>query len=127
MLAFGLLLMIAPTLTLALFGVVAYQSTSALTELGADVQAYLRLAHAVIGAVMVGWSITLLALVAGPFRRGERFAWWTIAGSMAAWFVPDTLVSLTSGFAGNAVLNLGFALLFAIPLAATWREFTERR
>ena len=41
-------------------------------------------------------------------------------------FVPDTLYSLTSGFVGNAVLNVGFALLFAVPLAATFRDFAAR-
>ena len=125
-LVFGLLLLVAPAAGLALFGVVAYQSTTALTQLDANVQTYLRLSHAVIGTVMIGWSVTLLVLVAGPFRRGERYAWWAVAGSMAAWFVPDTLYSLTSGFVGNAVLNVGFALLFAVPLAATFRDFAAR-
>jgi hypothetical protein len=27
---------------------------------------------------------------------------------------------------GNAVLNVGFALLFAVPLAATFRDFAAR-
>ncbi|MFM8411597.1 MAG: hypothetical protein ACKOCT_15140, partial [Alphaproteobacteria bacterium] len=50
--------------------------------------------------------------------RGSRFGWNVVAGSLAAWFVPDTLYSLWSGFWPNAVLNFSFATLFALPLAA---------
>lgn len=39
--------------------------------------------------------------------------------SLVAWFVPDTLYSLASGFWPNAVLNSVFALVFALPLWAT--------
>ena len=56
----------------------------------------------------------------GPFRRGSREAWFTCTVSLAAWFVSDTMVSLANGFWQNAVLNAVIAILFAVPLAATY-------
>jgi len=41
------------------------------------------------------------------------------AASLAAWYFPDTLFSLWTGYWPNAVLNSVFALLFAVPLVAT--------
>lgn len=51
---------------------------------------------------------------------GEAMGWRIIALSVAAWFVPDTAYSLWSGFWQNAVLNLAFLILFAVPLGATY-------
>jgi len=42
---------------------------------------------------------------------------------MGAWFAVDTTLSAVTGFWGNVALNIGFALLFAVPLAATYSEF----
>ena len=39
--------------------------------------------------------------------------------------MPDTLYSLLSGFWPNAVLNAGFALLFAVPLLALRRHLHD--
>jgi hypothetical protein len=82
---------------------------------------YLRFAFAVLGAVMFAWAACMLVLLWGPFRRGSRDAWLAIAVSLAAWFVPDTVLSLLSGFWQNAVLNVVLAAGFAIPLAVTRR------
>jgi hypothetical protein len=79
--------------------------------------------HSVLGSVLLGWSSALLLVVLGPFRRGEHDGWRILAGSVVAWFVPDKLMSISYGFWQNAVLNLGVALLYAIPLAATYRTF----
>lgn len=46
-----------------------------------------------------------------------------IAASLLAWFLPDTGFSLWSGFWQNALFNLGFAVLFLVPLAATYSQF----
>ena len=44
---------------------------------------------------------------------------------MVAWFIPDTAFSLWTGAWQNAALNFMLLALFAVPLAATYREFTE--
>lgn len=47
---------------------------------------------------MVGWMVGLLALVLGPVRRGRRWGWNALAGSLGTWFVVDSTFSLVSGF-----------------------------
>jgi len=124
---FGLTLLIAPALGRQVFGLLIYRSSSGIAELGESATPYISLVHGVLGAVMFGWAVALLLVVLGPFRRGAREGWTIIAVSVTAWFVPDTIFSLWTGFWPNAVLNLVFATLFAIPLAATRRSFLERR
>jgi hypothetical protein len=124
---FGLTLVIAPALGRQVFGLLIYRSPSGIAELGGSATPYISLVHGVLGAVMFGWAAALLLVVLGPFRRGAREGWTIIAVSVAAWFVPDTIFSLWTGFWPNAVLNLVFAALFAIPLAATRRSFLGRR
>jgi hypothetical protein len=63
--------------------------------------------------------------VRGPFAAGAGIGWRIIAVSVVAWFVPDTAYSLWFGFWQNAVLNLVFFVLFAVPLAATHRSHRE--
>jgi len=122
---FGLAMVLAPGFTLRLFGLLLYSSSGHMESFGAEAVTYLSLTHGVLGAVMVGWGITLLFAALGPFRRGSREGWRIIAVSLAVWFVLDTAFSLWSGFWQNAVLNLGLAILFAVPLAATYRAFHQ--
>lgn len=124
---FGLALVLAPGLTRQGFGLMIYAAPDRITAFGADAAAYISLVHAVLGAVMVGWGVALCLVARGAFRRGEPQAWWIVAASVLAWFVPDTAYSLASGFWPNAVLNLVFALSFALPLAATARHFHPLR
>ena len=70
-------------------------------------------------AVMFGWGVAFLLVLFGPFRRGSVQAWRTLVISLLAWFIPDTLYSLSVGFWQNALLNMAFALLFGPALAAT--------
>ena len=69
----------------------------------------------------------MLLVLRGPFRRDPREGWTILAVSLTAWFVPDTIFSLASGFWQNAVLNAVFAVLYGIPLAAIHRLTRQRR
>lgn len=120
---FGLVLVFSPLFARWLFGWILFGSATGLVRLGAAAQPYLQLVHGVLGAVMFGWSLALLLVVVGPFARGEWEAWRTIAASLAAWFVLDTVLSLVAGFWPNAVLNTVLVLLFAVPLTATYSTF----
>ena len=80
-----------------------------------------RFTFGVLGAVMVGWMITLGAIARGPLRRREPWAWWAVTGSVAAWFILDGGVSMYFGFVGNAMFNTAFAVAIAIPLIAIRR------
>lgn len=124
---FGLVLAVAPSLGRQVFGLLIYRSTTGIETLGAAAIPYISLVHGVLGATMFGWAIALGALVVGPFARGSWDAWFGITVSLAGWFVVDTVFSVATGFWPNAILNIAFAVLFAIPLAATFRSFSERR
>jgi hypothetical protein len=116
---FGLAMAALPETTRQGFSLMVYGEAGALAAFGPGVQPYLRLAHAVMGSVMVGWGLALWLTLRGPFRRGERHGRDVFAISLIGWFVPDTAVSLWTGLWPNAVLNLVFGLAFAVPLIAT--------
>lgn len=124
---FGLALVLAPGLAREGFAWLVYTDTHHISTFDADAVAYISHVHAVLGAVMFGWGVALFFIVRVLFTRGEREGWQIIAMSILAWFIPDTAFSLWSGFWHNAVLNVVVAVLFAIPLAATYRAFHETR
>ena len=116
---FGLAMVLAPGLTQAFFNRLLFGSTAPPAAFGAPVVDYLVFVYGVLGAVMVGWGVALLVLVAGPVRRGDASGWWAVCASLAVWFVIDSTFSVASGHWPNAGLNLAFFVLYAVPLAAT--------
>jgi len=124
---FGLALVVAPGFAREGFSLLVYGDRHQIATFGTRAAQYIGLVHAVLGAVMFGWGIALLLVVRGLFARGAREGWQIVAVSVAAWFVPDTSFSLWSGFWQNAVLNLVFIVLFAIPLAGTYQGFHRSR
>ena len=123
----GLVLVFAPALSRQGFSFLIYADAEHITAFGADAVAYIELVHAVLGAVMFGWAVALLFVVRGMFTRGTSEGWRITTVSVAAWFIPDTGFSLYSGFCLNAVLNVVFIFLFAVPIVATYRAFHETR
>ena len=83
-----------------------------------DARRYLRLLYGIPGSMLVGWMLTIAALLVGPLRRREPWAWSAITIGVGAWFVLDTGLSLTLGFVGHAAFNVVFAVALAIPLVA---------
>lgn len=122
---FGLVLVFAPGLARDGFSLLVYSDAQRIADFGPHAIDYIELAHAVLGAVMFGWGVALALIVRRLFARGTRDGWTIVAVSVVAWFVPDTAFSLWSGFWQNAVLNLVFLVLFAVPLAATYRAFHD--
>lgn len=120
---FGLTLVFAPNLSRQGFSLLTYSNTKHITTFGVDTVSYISLLHAVLGSVMFGWGVALLYVVRGLFARGVNEGWQIIAVSVVFWFVPDTAFSLWSGFWQNALLNIFFIILFALPLTATYRSF----
>ncbi len=83
---------------------------------------YVQLVYGILGAVIVGWMITIGAIVVGPLRRREPWAWSAIVTALAVWLALDTGLSLILGFVGHALFNVAFALALAFPLAAIRTE-----
>ena len=122
---FGLCLVLFPKMALRGFSLLVYSSPGHIQTFGATAVQYIVLTHAVLGAVMFGWGLLLLLLVLGPMRRKSRATWQIFLISLTAWFVPDTAFSLLSGFWPNALLNLVFAIFFALPLFMIHRQGLE--
>ena len=120
--AFGLLLVVAPGVGRQGFSLLVLSSTDRISEFGSEAASYIELAHAVMGSVMVGWGTALLLVLRGPMRRNLPEGLKIFGVSLLAWFIPDTIFSIVSGFWQNAVLNLVFAALFAVPLVALHRQ-----
>ena len=112
----GLFFVVAGGATEAIFNRMVFGSAPS-PVVGSNARDYLKFVYRVLGAVMVGWTASLAPTVLGPLRRRERWAWSQVAWSIGIWFSVDTAASLASGFPENALLNVGFGLLFAIPLA----------
>jgi len=79
--------------------------------------------YALAGAISIGWMVALAMIIFIPFRRGEKWAWWAVTGSLATWFVLDCLGSAIYGMSINLIINVGAFILFTIPLAMTYRIF----
>lgn len=86
-----------------------------------EVEPFRDFVMGVLGATMVSWAVALLFVVALPFARRERWAWWCVTVSVLSWAPIDTGISLAHGVLVNALFNLAGVTMLAIPLAATWR------
>ncbi|MBX2801223.1 MAG: hypothetical protein KTR31_26335 [Myxococcales bacterium] len=81
-----------------------------------------RQLSAVLGGVMVGWGVTLLALTFGPLQAAPRATLRAMLTGLGAWFVVDSTGSMISGLPGNVLLNVGFLALFLGPLLQMLRS-----
>jgi hypothetical protein len=115
----------------ALFGVVlaggAFPATSAPCEAlldllnGAaalDMEPPLRFAMALLGAVTLGWSLTLRVAIGAADALGPRGrpVWAGLTTAVIVWYVADSALSVATGFALNAVSNTLVAALFLLPV-----------
>lgn len=81
----------------------------------------LRFALALIGAVSIGWGLSLLAVVrvAGDLGDRARPLWSGISAAVAVWYVIDSSLSVATGFALNAVSNTVLLVGYFVPV---WRS-----
>jgi hypothetical protein len=123
---FSLGMVIAPQFVQEkLFDVMFFPSAQMKTVLSNSAVSYILFTYRVLGAVMVGWMISLLFILAGLFRQKQRDGWYAITGSTVVWFLLDSGVSISVGYWQNAVFNVVFFVLFIIPLAATFHRFND--
>lgn len=87
-----------------------------------DLAAHVVLVQGVLGAVMFGWAVLLLAVVRIGVRGGDPRWWWAVSASLVAWFVVDTGFSLAVGSWQHAAFNVPFAVALAFPLAVVRPE-----
>jgi hypothetical protein len=78
-----------------------------------------RFTAGVLGAVMIGWAMTLFAAVAAaqdmaPCQAGRL--WRGLTGAMLVWYGVDSTVSIATGAPLNAASNTIFLAAFLIPV-----------
>jgi hypothetical protein len=122
---FSLTLMLIPDTMQELFNILFYGSADADGRFDENASDYIQFVYGVLGAVMIGWSVSMLTTVFGAFKRGEREGWNGLALSIVVWFVVDSAFSIYAGFVENAVFNLTVFVMLAIPLGATYRAFYD--
>jgi hypothetical protein len=78
----------------------------------------LRFATALMGAVTLGWGITLYAAIGAAIQLGDAGApvWRGIIVAMLAWYVLDSVMSVATGFWLNAVSNTIIAAALIIGI-----------
>ncbi len=118
-LAFGVSLMILQRPWQAFFEWLVFGSDPVPDEFSPAAVDYLRFTYGVLGAVIAGWMAAMLGVALGPLRRGDPWAWRTVAGSLVFWFAIDSVFSLASGYPENAVLNCVFLAVLAPGVVGT--------
>jgi len=83
-----------------------------------DLNAQMRFSLAVMGAVTIGWAITLAAVIQAAVLLGERArpVWLLLVLGVTTWFVIDTPMSIATGYPMNAVPNLALFVTFLLPI-----------
>jgi len=86
-----------------------------------DLDAQARFSLGVLGAVTLGWSLTLAAAIGAAIALGEqgRPTWVLTTASVFAWFLIDTPLSIATGYGLNAIPNLIFLVAFLTPVLAS--------
>lgn len=87
-------------------------------ELTAITDTETRLLWAILGGICVGWGVMFWLLTTQLFEAHSEKLRPIMIKAVLSWFVVDSLASIASGAAFNAVLNLSFLALFLYPL---WR------
>jgi hypothetical protein len=115
---YGVLAVATPSLLTA--GYESYSGTfwTSLVARAPETAAYLLLVYRVVGGLNVALGITLIALIVGPFRRGERWAWFTLLiGNVIGFGVPMTYDQITGAIGFFEILEV-VAIAAVLALSA---------
>lgn len=80
---------------------------------------HLRFSTGVMGAVSLGWGLTLLTLAKQTPSMDRALAkalWNSISTGLMVWFVIDGVISLANGFWVNAISNVVIAVVYTAAL-----------
>jgi signal transduction histidine kinase len=82
-----------------------------------DLNPHTRFILAVLGAVTIGWSLTLMVAIQATHQieqQARRSIWLGIVASIVVWYVIDSSLSIATGFWLNAVSNTIICATFLI-------------
>jgi hypothetical protein len=113
---YGALAVATPSLLTAGYASYSGQSWTSLVARAPETAAYLLLVYRMVGGLNIALGITLIALIVGPFRRSERWAWFTLlAGNVLGFGVPMTYDHITGAIGFFEVLE--FVAIAAVLVA----------
>lgn len=75
-----------------------------------------RLLSAISGGVLVGWGLMIWLLATTLYASEPMICRKIILTSIISWFVVDSAMSIASGAVLNAFFNVGFLLVFVLPV-----------
>lgn len=78
----------------------------------------MRFSIALMGAVTMGWGLTILFLLPAIHAAGPA-AWRGLTSALVIWYVVDGVLSAATGFALNVVPNTGLAIAYLVPVIAS--------
>ncbi len=84
-----------------------------------ELDAHMRFSLAVLGAVTIGWSLTLMAAIRAANQLDKQHGkpiWRLVAASVVSWYVIDGILSFVTGFGLNVLSNTVFLAVFLLPL-----------
>lgn len=84
-----------------------------------ELNPYMRFSLAILGAVTIGWSLTLMAVIQAANQLEKRVSksiWIGISASIVIWYVMDSSLSIATGFWLNVVSNTIIGATFLIPV-----------
>lgn len=89
----------------------------------------LRFSLAVLGAVSIGWAVTLSLIVKAAVELGDsgRPLWNAVSAGMASWFVIDSSLSVATGFGLNVAPNVALAAMYIIGVVGSGALGRSRR
>ena len=119
---YGVLAVATPSLLTAGYERYTGASWASLVAQAPETAAYLLLVYRMVGGLNVALGITLIAIIVGPFRRGERWAWFALLiGNLLGFGVPMTYDQITGAIGFFEILEFVAiaAVLLALALSAT--------
>jgi len=108
--AISVAMIAVPQVSGELFDLALFGSTDRPAGFTSDAVDYQRFIWGVSGAITIGWLLLAAAVVRGPFRRGDAWAWRALATSFCGWFLIDSTLSIWFGFAENVAVNVLFVI-----------------
>lgn len=78
----------------------------------------IRFSVALMGAVTMGWGLSILFLLPAIHAAGAP-AWRGLTAALVIWFIIDGALSAATGFALNNLPNTALAIAYLVPLMAS--------
>ena len=89
-----------------------------------EVEPFRAFTYGPVGGCIACCYILLAFIAWYPFRRKEKWAWWSVAVAYGVWVVLDSTASIYYGVYAQVYLINTFSILVkALPLIFTYRHF----